>query len=151
MTEPLFYVMVNVPFVKERKMSEEKLNAEKLTSVYLKIKDKRSELSAEFKEKDAELSDQLDKVKRALLDYCEEQGVDSVKTSAGLFYRSARTRYWTSDWSSMHEFILENEVPELLDKRVNQSNMKQYLEENPDQVPKGLNVDSEYIVSVRRK
>ena len=117
----------------------------------MKIKDKRSELSAEFKEKDAELSDQLDKVKRALLDYCEEQGVDSVKTSAGMFYRSARTRYWTSDWSSMHEFILENEVPELLDKRVNQNNIKQYLEENPDKVPKGLNVDSEYIVSVRRK
>jgi hypothetical protein len=143
--------MVNVPLTKERKMSEEKLNAEKLTTVYLKIKDKRSELSAEFKEKDAELSEQLDKVKRALLDYCEDQGVDSVRTSAGLFYRSARTRYWTSDWSSMHEFILENEVPELLDKRVNQSNMKQYLEENPDQVPKGLNVDSEYVVSVRRK
>lgn len=143
--------MVITPLTKERKMSDEKLNAEKLTTVYLKIKDKRSELSAEFKEKDAELSDQLNKVKRALLDYCEEQGVDSVRTSAGLFYRSARTRYWTSDWSSMHEFILENGVPELLDKRVNQANMKQYLEENPDQVPKGLNVDSEYVVSVRRK
>jgi len=126
-------------------------NAEKLTRIYLKIKDKRAELSAKFKEEDSALVDQLDKVKKALLEYCEEQGVDSVKTSAGLFYRSARTRYWTSDWSSMHEFILENEVPELLDKRVNQSNMKQYLEENPDQVPKGLNVDSEYIVSVRRK
>ena len=125
--------------------------AEKLTSVYIKIKDRRSELTAKFKEEDSALSDQLDKVKKALLEYCEEQGVDSVKTSAGLFYRSARTRYWTSDWSSMHDFILENEVPELLDKRVNQSNMKQYLEENPDQVPKGLNVDSEYIVSVRRK
>ena len=126
-------------------------NAEKLTTVYLKIKDKRAELSADFKEKDAELVEQLDKVKRALLDYCEEQGVDSVRTSSGLFYRSAKTRYWTSDWSSMHEFILENEVPELLDKRVNQNNIKQYLEENPDKVPKGLNVDSEYIVSVRRK
>ena len=125
--------------------------AEKLTSVYIKIKDKRSELTAKFKEEDSALSDQLSKVKRALLDYCEEQGVDSVKTSAGMFYRSARTRYWTSDWSSMHDFILENEVPELLDKRVNQSNMKQYLEENPDLVPKGLNVDSEYVVSVRRK
>ena len=132
-------------------MSEEKLNAEKLTAVYLKIKDRRSELSAEFKEKDAELSEQLNKVKKALLEYCQEQGVDSVRTSAGLFYRSARTRYWTSDWSSLHEFILENEVPELLDKRVNQSNMKQFLEENPSLVPKGLNVDSEYVVSVRRK
>jgi hypothetical protein len=135
---------------KERKMSDVP-NAEKLTAVYLKIKDKRAELSADFKEKDAELVEQLDKVKKALLDYCEEQGVNSVRTSAGLFYRSAKTRYWTSDWSSMHDFILENEVPELLDKRVNQSNMKQYLEENPDLVPKGLNVDSEYVVSVRRK
>jgi hypothetical protein len=132
-------------------MSEEKLTAEKLTTVYLKIKDKRSQLSADFKEKDAELVEQLDKVKRALLEYCEEQGVDSVRTSVGLFYRSARTRYWTSDWSSLHEFILENEVPELLDKRVNQNNMKQFLEENPTLVPKGLNVDSEYVVSVRRK
>ena len=151
LTSTQSYAMLSIPFVKERKMSEEKLTAEKLTTVYLKIKDKRSELSAEFKEKDAELLEQLDKVKRALLDYCEDQGVDSVRTSAGLFYRSARTRYWTSDWSSMHEFILEHEVPELLDKRVNQGNMKQYLEENPDLVPKGLNVDSEYVVSVRRK
>jgi hypothetical protein len=29
--------------------------------------------------------------------------------------------------------------------------MKDFLEENPDLVPKGLNVDSEYVVSVRRK
>jgi hypothetical protein len=86
-----------------------------------------------------------------LLEYCKEQGVDSVKTSAGLFYRSAKTRYWTSDWSNMHEFVLEHGAPELLDKRLNQTNMKQFLEENPDLVPKGLNVDSEYVVSVRRK
>lgn len=150
MTSTQSYAILIVPLVKERKMSDVP-NAEKLTAVYLKIKDKRAELSADFKEKDTELVEQLDKVKRALLDYCEDQGVDSVRTSAGLFYRSARTRYWTSDWSSMHEFILEHEVPELLDKRVNQGNMKQYLEENPDLVPKGLNVDSEYVVSVRRK
>jgi len=150
LTSTQSYAILVVPLVKERKMSDVP-NAEKLTAVYLKIKDKRAELSADFKEKDTELVEQLDKVKRALLDYCEDQGVDSVRTSAGLFYRSARTRYWTSDWSSMHEFILEHEVPELLDKRVNQGNMKQYLEENPDLVPKGLNVDSEYVVSVRRK
>ena len=132
-------------------MSDVKPIAEQLTKVYLKIKDKRSELALAYKEEDGELSEQLDKVKRALLDYCKEQGLDSVKTSEGLFYRTAKVRYWTSDWSNMHEFVLEHKAPELLDKRLNQTNMKQFLEENPDLVPKGLNVDSEYVVSVRRK
>tara|TARA_R110000803_G_scaffold45288_3_gene95479 strand:- start:147 stop:548 length:402 start_codon:yes stop_codon:yes gene_type:complete len=132
-------------------MSDVKPIAEQLTKVYLKIKDKRSELALAYKEEDGELSEQLDKVKRALLDYCKEQGLDSVKTSEGLFYRTAKVRYWTSDWSNMHEFVLQHEVPELLDKRLNQKNMKDFLEENPDLVPKGLNVDSEYVVSVRRK
>tara|TARA_R110001632_G_scaffold93096_3_gene198488 strand:+ start:20 stop:451 length:432 start_codon:yes stop_codon:yes gene_type:complete len=142
---------VNVLPTKERVMSDVKPIAEQLTKVYLKIKDKRSELALAYKEEDGELSEQLDKVKRALLDYCKEQGLDSVKTSEGLFYRTAKVRYWTSDWSNMHEFVLQHEVPELLDKRLNQKNMKDFLEENPDLVPKGLNVDSEYVVSVRRK
>jgi hypothetical protein len=142
---------VNVLPIKERVMSDVKPIAEQLTKVYLKIKDKRSELALAYKEEDGELSEQLDKVKRALLDYCKEQGLDSVKTSEGLFYRTAKVRYWTSDWSNMHEFVLQHEVPELLDTRLNQKNMKDFLEENPDLVPKGLNVDSEYVVSVRRK
>jgi hypothetical protein len=125
--------------------------AERLTRVFHKIKDKRAELTAEFKEEDKKLADQLDEVKRALLAFCKEQGVDSVKTSAGMFYRSAKVRYWTSDWESMHSFVLEHRAPELFDKRLNQSNMKQFLEENPELVPKGLNVDSEYVITVRRK
>tara|TARA_R110002153_G_scaffold41676_2_gene118791 strand:- start:125 stop:520 length:396 start_codon:yes stop_codon:yes gene_type:complete len=124
---------------------------EKLTDTYLKIKVRRAELSAEFKSKDDPLAEQLEKIKAALLKYCQEQGLESVKTSAGLFYRSVKTRYWTSDWSSMYEFVLENEVPEFFDKRLNQGNVRQFLEENPDLVPKGLNVDSEYAISVRKK
>ena len=54
------------------------VNAEKLTETYLKIRDKRSKMSAEFKEKDKALTAQMDKVKRALLDYCAEHGLDSV-------------------------------------------------------------------------
>jgi len=134
-------------------MSEQKqqVPVEKLTKTYLKIKQKRSELSAEYKEQDEKLVAQLDKIKAALLDYCKEQGVESVRTSEGMFYRSAKTRYWTSDWESMYKFVLENKVPEFFDKRLNQTNVKQYLEENPEKVPKGLQVDSEYVISVRKK
>jgi hypothetical protein len=51
----------------------------------------------------------------------------------------------------MHNFVLEHRATELFEKRLNQSNMKQFLEENPELVPKGLNVDSEYVITVRRK
>lgn len=124
---------------------------EKLTKVYLKIKARRNELSAEFKEEDGELRKQQDAIKQALLDHCKEHDVESVRTSAGLFYRTVKTRYWTSDWESMYKFITEQDVPEFLEKRLNQGNVRQFLEENPESVPPGLNVDSEYIIAVRKK
>jgi hypothetical protein len=124
---------------------------DKMTRVYLKIKAKRNELSAEFKEKDKDLQEQQDLIKKALLDHCKEHEVESVRTSAGLFYRGVKTRYWTSDWESMYKFIADQDVPEFLEKRLNQGNVKQFLEENPESVPPGLNVDSEYIISVRKK
>ena len=132
-------------------MSEDKKLAEKLTRVYLKIRDKKAQLSSDYKKQGDDLNQKLDKVKAALLDYCKEQGLESVKTSEGLFYRSVKTRYWTSDWEAMHKFVMEHDVPEFLEKRLNQTNVKTFLEENPETVPMGLNVDSEYIISVRKK
>jgi|TARA_R110000796_G_scaffold23967_1_gene68604 hypothetical protein len=127
------------------------VTAEKLTKTYLKIRDERAKLSAEFKEKDSTLSRQLDRVKQGLLDYCNAHGVESVRTSEGLFYRSTRQRFWTNDWEKMHAFIMEHGVPELLEKRLNQTNFKQFLEENPESKPEGLNIDSEYSIAVRKK
>jgi len=124
---------------------------ERLTRAYLKVRDARAALAKKFKEEDAVLIDQLDTIKRGLLDYCDEQGVESVRTAAGLFYRTTKTRYWTSDWESMHAFIFEHHVPEFLEKRLNQSAVKQFLEENPEAVPPGLNTDVEYVITVRKK
>lgn len=124
---------------------------EKLVRTFLKIRTARSELKAEFEEKDKGLSRQLDIIKEALLSHCKETGATSVRTEDGTFYRTIKRRYWTDDWDSMHKFILEQGELSLLDKRINQANMKQFLEENPDMVPKGLNADTEYVISVRKK
>ena len=132
-------------------MEESSLSAEKLTKTYIKIREKRASLSASYKEKDTALVNQLDMVRQGLLNYCEKHGVESVKTSEGLFYRTTKTKYWTSDWESMHKFILQHEVPELFDKRLNQSNLKEFLEDNPDVYPEGLNKDTEYVITVRKK
>jgi len=127
------------------------LSVEKMTRIYVKIRDARAALSAKFKDEDAKLVEQQDIIKRALLDYCADHGVESARTAAGIFYRTTRTRYWTSDWDSMNKFILEHEMPEFYEKRLNQGAVKQFLEENPETVPPGLNTDVEYVVTVRKK
>jgi len=122
----------------------------KMTKVYLKIKAERDRLSAEYKEADDKLVKQQDKIKSTLLGYLKENDIKSVKTDAGTFYRTVKQKYWTSDWENMHKFILEHEVPEFLDKRLNQKNVKEFLEENPDLLPKGLNVDAEFALTIRK-
>ena len=117
------------------------ISLDKLTRAYIKIRDARAELTTAYKAKDEDLVGQMDAIKRALLDHCKEHGVDSVRTSEGMFYRTVKTRYWTSDWESMNQFIMEHVVPEFYEKRLNQTVMKQLLEENPNLMPPGLNVD----------
>jgi hypothetical protein len=46
--------------------------------------------------------------------------------------------------------MIEHEAIDLLEKRIAQTNMAQFLEENPGVVPPGLNSSSEYDISVRK-
>lgn len=126
------------------------VSVEKLVRVYLKMKDAHASMLHDFQEKEAVIKEQMDKVKQALLEHCKENNVESVKTASGTFYRTVTKKYWTSDWESFYEFVNEHKVPELLEKRIAQGNMKQFLEENPDLLPKGMNVDAAYTLYVRR-
>ena len=123
----------------------------RLVSVYVKIRDKKTELAAEFNEKEKDLDAKLDKIKAALLEHCKATGTESVKTASGTFWRSQKKRFWTSDWEAMSRFIVDNEAVDLLEKRISQGNMRQFLEENPELHPPGLNADNEYTITVRRK
>jgi hypothetical protein len=124
---------------------------ERLVKVYLKMNAKLTELKATFDAEEKALKEQMVKVKSALLTYCNEQNVESVRTGEGLFYRGVTTRYWTNNWEAMGKFIVEHNIPELLEKRLHQGNTKQFLQENPDLLPPGLNVDNEYTITVRKK
>ena len=118
-------------------MTEEvKPDLDRLVSVYIKIRDKKNEAVAKAKEEEDLLNQKLKKIESALLEHCSDTGTESVRTESGTFYRSVRQKFWTSDWESMNKFILENEVPDLLEKRIHQGNLKQFLEDNPEVLPR---------------
>ena len=123
---------------------------EQITAAYLRMRDKRSQLKQEYEAQDAKIAEDMKTIEQEMLDVCKSVGADSIKTNAGTVIRSIKSRYWTSDWESMYKFIEQNFAFGLLEKRIHQSNMKQFLEENPDLLPAGLNVEREYTVVVRR-
>ena len=128
----------------------ETISVDKLVAVYIKMRDKRAELLRDYEEADSTVKAQMELVETKLLDTCKEIGVDRLGSKHGTVMRTVKTRYWTSDWESMHKFILEHKMPQLLERRIAQLNMKQLLEENPDLTPMGLNTDSKYSVTIRR-
>ena len=127
------------------------MNAEQLVTIYIKMRDARQKLQKEFDSADGRIKEQQDQVTQALLELCKDTGADGLRTGAGNVFRTVKTRYWTSDQKSLKEFILDNDAFELLENRIHQTNMKDFLEEHPDKFPKGLNIDSRYSVTVRRK
>jgi hypothetical protein len=124
---------------------------EKLVRVYLKMRTARDEINAEFNKKIESIENQMEQVKRALSDYCKEKSVESVRTTEGLFYRTIKRRYWTNDWESMGKFVVEHNIPDVYEKRLHQGNMQEFIDNNPDLLPPGLNIDSEYQITVRKK
>jgi len=126
------------------------VDMDKLAAVYIKIRDKRAVAKKEFEERDKGLEEQMQLVADEMLEACKRIGADSIKTPHGTIIRSVKSRYWTNDWDSMYTFIEEQGAFGLLEKRLHQTNMKDFLAENPNLYPVGLNVENSYTVVVRR-
>jgi hypothetical protein len=126
------------------------MDANKLVQVYIKIRDAKEIKTRQYEDEIAALDEQLAAIEESLLEICKNTGQDGGKTQYGSFTRTVKTRYWTSDWDSMYQFIKDHDAPELLERRVHQGNFKEFIQENPDKMPQGMNVDSRYSVTVRR-
>ena len=121
-----------------------------LARVYRKMQTKIQQMTAVYETEVEVLKAQQEVVKTALKDQMLALGVKSVNTAEGTVILSTKTRYSTQDWDAFKEFMKENDALDLLEKRIAQTNMATFLQENPTLVPPGLNSNSEYAISVRK-
>jgi hypothetical protein len=119
---------------------------DKLVAIHAKIKAKMEGLDRQL----AELEEQRTEIRLAIKDQMKALGLTSVQTSTGTVSLMKKTRYNTQDWDSFKAFVLEHQVVDLLEKRIAQSNMAQFLEENPGVVPPGLNSVTEFDIRVTK-
>ena len=125
---------------------EEGVTLDRLVKIHSKIKARIEALDSEI----AALEEQRTEVRLAIKDLMKAQGLKTVNTTSGTVSLTTKTRYNTQDWDSFKTFVLEHQVVDLLEKRIAQSNMATFLEENPGVVPPGLNSVTEYDVRVTK-
>jgi ribosomal protein L4 len=137
----------------EKQMTEtesETIPLDRLAKIYRKIRSEIATLTQDYDTKVEALKAQQEELKNAMKDMMKTMGVTSVRTAQGTVVLSVKTRYNTQDWDSFKKFVVEHDAVDLLEKRIAQNNMSQFLEENPGLVPPGLNSHAEYDISVRK-
>ena len=127
-----------------------KVSAEELAKIYIKIRDAKEATVERHKNELADFNAQLEAIANELLEMCKALDVSSMRTNEGTIIRKVTTNYNTNDWGSMHQFIKEHDAFGLLQQRLHQANLKQFLEEHPDLLPPGLWSDSKYTIVVKR-
>ena len=122
-------------------------NLDELVKIYLTIREARAKLE----EQDKQLKEEMEVISTAMLAICNEANADSIKTQEGTVIRQTKDRFYCSDWDSLKQFILENNAVDLLERRIHQTNFKEFMSEHQaDGLPTGLNVMRKFAISVRK-
>lgn len=126
------------------------VTADALIEAYINARDRKQAIQREAEEKIAEIDAVIEEFSTALLAMCNSVGADSLKSKNGVASKVQKVEYWPSDWDAMYKFIKDNDLLYLLQKRINQTSIKQYFEDYPDSRPAWLNASNKYVIRVTR-
>lgn len=122
-----------------------------LSSEYIQVRAARERVQKDWEAQDKVFETKLQELEHQLLDIMNRTNTDSMGTANAVVMRRVSKRYSTSNWDALYGLIAQHKAFALLEKRIHSTNMRQFLEEHPDEFPAGLNVDSRYAITVRRK
>jgi hypothetical protein len=126
------------------------VSIEEMVEAYRNVRETIAKRKEVFEAQMEKLEKSLEVISSAILEFCNEHNLDSVKTPVGTVSRRVQSRYWTNDWESMYNFVVEQNIPFVLEKRIHNGNMQQFLDENPDLMPMGLQLDRKFVIQVRK-
>jgi len=125
------------------------MNLNDIVSAFINLRSEREKLAAKFKVDDESLKAQQAILEQEMLKLCAEQGADSIRTASGTISRKVKSRFHVIDWNNFYEFVIERRAPQLLQKRVHETNFEEFMTgREKEGLPPGVNVAREYTVTV---
>jgi hypothetical protein len=120
---------------------EDKIQLGDYVGAYIAIRNQRDTLKRKFEAEDVGLKEELKKLEAVMLQECNN--MNAIKT--------LRENFVCSDWDGLKSFIMENNLVELLQQRLHNGNLKEYLiSHGEDGLPPGINSMREYSIVVKK-
>jgi hypothetical protein len=126
-------------------------SVEDLSTEYIKIRTEREVLKEKFENEDKVFADQLAEIENKLVQIMLADNTTSMSTEKTIIIKRVMKRYNPTNWEAVYRLVDKYKAYGVLHKRIHDTNMRDFLEEHPDEYPEGLNVDSRYAVTVKRK
>lgn len=129
----------------------DQIELDKLVDVYLTIRGEREKLARKYEQDDSELKEQLAKIENVMLDRCNDMKADSIRTDRGTIIKNLREKFVCGDWDNFKRFILDNQALELLQQRISDTNLREFLStREAEGLPPGISTMREYKITVRK-
>ncbi len=122
----------------------------RLLGAYMKVRDKRAELSREFKETDGKLKLIHSGIEVALMKLMKEVGSDNLSIKGlAVAYLTTKTYTKGKDWDALWKYIEESGNLDLLARKISAKAVQEFRDANDGDLPPGVDVYTEREVVVR--
>lgn len=127
------------------------MDIDKLVGAYINMRDSLDAARKEFKELEKDRKAQMAKVEERILKLCYDQGVESFATKHGTAFKKKRDFIKVNNWDAALDYIIDNDLKHMLSKSVSKIAAKEFMEENQNQLPPGLEYGAITEIGIRRK
>lgn len=117
---------------------------------YIKLRNLKSDLVKEHKEKLKVITDHLDTLEASFLSVLDAQGVKSMRTEHGTVFKKMQYRVSVKDRDAFFAFVFEHNLEHMLATSAAKDKVLEYMEEEDGKVPPGLAITSAVAVAVRK-
>lgn len=117
---------------------------------YVALRDYKEELVKQQKAALKPYNDALDTLENALLEQLNADAAQSIKTEFGTAFKKTSMTVKTVDKDALFDFVRSTENFSMLTAAVSKEALKEYMEENEDRRPPGVDVTFFTEVQVRR-
>lgn len=125
------------------------ITVDQAIAAYMKLRAKKSEVEARIKDEVAQLEASMDKIEKWIKAQADDMGVTSFKTKHGTAFLTTKDYANVENWDATLDFIKKNDAYDMLNKAVNKTAVRGYIEQHKS-VPPGVNYGTKIEVNVRK-